>query len=238
LLSELFRALTDRLHAEPWENFDACRAWSRMLDALLDAQEGMQPVMWSIPSGTGRREKRRVVVTEEKLREWYQSLFPAERMLVVAGRRTGGMTRLTEVFDVTGDQSGGHVRADRDLLGRALITMTEAGSFLAGWVHSHPGLGPAATHPSPTDLDQDRDWLRHYPNVLNAIVVRDRWVRFWGTGVQSRQIEVELLGRGLITENEHGYVYQLADDRRLPDRPAHAGADHRGADGIAVAIEA
>ena len=45
------------------------------------------------------------MVSQELLHEAYQRLFPAERMLVVAGRRMGETTRLTDIMDVTGDQS-------------------------------------------------------------------------------------------------------------------------------------
>ncbi len=238
LLSELARAVTERLRAEPWENFHAWRALSRTLGLLLTAQEALLPAMPLVPAPLTTGKKRRVVVTEDLLQECYRSLFPAERMLVVAGRRMGDTIRLTDIFDVTGDQSGGHVRADPALLGRALIAMDQSDAFLAAWLHSHPGLGPAATHPSPTDLKQDQDWLRDYPNLLNIIVVKDRWVRFWGTGLEIGQIEVEFLGRGLIKENQHGYVCRLDENRRLPPEPTDADAGHRDADGAPIASEA
>src|SRR5262249_29220861 len=142
-------------------------------------QEVMLPVWQRIPARPAPGEKRRVVVTEDLLQECYNSLFPAERMLVISGRRMGDTTRLADMFDVTGDQSEGHVRADPDRLGRALIEMDQSDAFLAAWLHSHPGFGPAATHPSPIDLRQEQDWLAHYPSLLNMIVVEDRWVRFW-----------------------------------------------------------
>src|SRR5262245_14264983 len=213
LLAELARAVTERLRAEPWENFYARQALSRTLGQLLAAQEAMLPMMKQKSARTANVEKRRVVITEDLLLECYNYLFPAERMLVVSGRRTGCTTRLTDIFDVTGDQSGGHVKANPGLLQKALIQMDQSDAFLAAWLHSHPGFGPTATHPSPIDLRQEQDWLAHYPNLLNIIVVEDRWVRFWGTKLESGRIEVELLGRGVITENKHGNVYRLDEQR-------------------------
>ncbi|GEM_PF-1607315 len=234
LLCQLSKAVTESLNAEPWENIDARQALSRTLDNLLAAQEAISPV---INPMTLAAKKRRIVICKELLQESYESLFPAERMLVAAGRHMGDSTRLTQIFDVTGDQSGGHVRANPDRLGRALIEMDRSDTFLAAWVHSHPGSTPGATHPSSIDLEQDQDWIRDYPGLLNIIVVKDRWFRFWGTALESGLIEVELLGHGLITEKKNGCVYRL-DERRLPDEPADADAAHRDRDGAAVAPEA
>jgi hypothetical protein len=235
LLRQLSIAITESLKAEPWENFHARLALSRTLEQLLAAQESLLPVMQPAPAPA---KKRRIVISEELLHESYKALFPAERMLVVAGRRIGETTRLTDVFDVTGDQSGGHVRANPALLGRALIEMDQSNAFLAAWQHSHPGLGPAATHPSPIDLRQHQDWIQDYSsNLLSMIMVKDRWVRFWGTGLESGRIEVELMGFGLIKENKHGYVHRL-EERRLPSDAGDADTAHRERDGASIAPEA
>lgn len=235
LLGHLSKAVRERLNAEPRENLHALQALSRTLVLLLAAQEALLPVTQRIAV---LPRKRRVVISEDLLHEAYQLLFPAERMLVVAGQRMANTTRLARLFDVTGDQTGGHVRADAALLGRALIEMDQSESFLAAWVHSHPGVGPAATCPSSIDLRQHQDWIRDYSaTLLSIIVVKDRWVRFWGTGLETGQIEVELLGHGLIKENIHGYIYRL-DERRLPAEPTDAGAVHRDGDGATLTPEA
>jgi len=226
LLAELAKAASERLRDEPSENLYARQALSRTLQHVLAAQEAMLPTMQQIPPRPALAEKRRIVVADDLLHQCYNSLFPVERMLVVGGRRMGQTTQLTEIFDVTGDQNEGHVRANRDLLQQALIQMDQSDAFLAAWLHSHPGFGPTATHPSPIDLRQEQDWLQHYPNLLNIIVVEDRWVRFWGTKLENRQLEVEFLGRGVITENQHGYAYRLDEQRRLPPEPPDADAGH------------
>jgi len=235
LLRQLSCEVTEALKAEPWEHFHARLALTKTLEHLLAAQEKLLPALRPTPVAVN---KRRVVVPDELMHKSYQSLFPAERMLVVGGQRLSNTTRLTDVFDVTGDQSGGHVRADPTLLARALIGMEQSNTFLAGWLHSHPGFGPAATYPSPIDLKQHQDWIQDYsPNLLSMIVVKDRWVRFWGTGLESGQIEVELVGYGLIRESKHGYVYRL-DERRLPSEPGDAETAHRERDGAVITPEA
>lgn len=234
LVCQLSKVVTESLNAEPCENIDARQALSRTLQCLLAAQKAISPAVAAMPS---LAKKRRIVMSKELLEESYYSLFPAERMLVAAGRHLGDATRLIKIYDVTGDQSGGHVRANPDLLGRALIEMDKSDTFLAAWLHSHPGATQGTTHPSSIDLEQDQDWIRDYPRLLNVIVVKDRWFRFWGTALESGLIEVELLGHGPISEKKHGYIYRL-DERRLPDEPGDANPAHRDRDGTPVAPEA
>ena len=78
------------------------------------------------------------------------------------------------------------------------------------WIHSHPGGGPGMTHPSEIDVEQHADWLRDYsPDLVSAIMVRDRYIRFWGTAVECGRVAVELEGPGteLISASEN--VYRL-----------------------------
>lgn len=139
-----------------------------------------------------------------------QSLFPAERMIVGAGRRTAGMVTVEALFDVTGVASPGGVQADPNLLGQALIGMSLSRSYFALWVHSHPGSGPGATHPSNIDLAQHADWLLHYsPDLVSAIMVEDRYFRFWGTAVESGTISLSVKGDGVIPVSVRENVYKL-----------------------------
>jgi hypothetical protein len=132
-------------------------------------------------------------------------------MAVVAGRRSGAVTTLGAGFDVTGEFSLASVRADPTRLARALISMDLSGTFLAVWVHSHPGKGPGCTNPSMIDLDQQRDWARDYSDdLLNAIFVEDGWFRFWGPAVESGRIQIRLEGPGVIKEESDEHLYRLA----------------------------
>lgn len=154
-----------------------------------------------------------IVVPSDILYQAHRSLFPPERMLVVAGRQCeAGTLRLGATFDVTGngpDTNHGHVRADPDKLGRALIAMDLSGTELGAWVHSHPGRGITATTPSSTDRQQHQDWIRDYSaNLLSSIIVDDGYVRFWGSALESGQLEMRIVGAG-VTEEETN-VYRLA----------------------------
>jgi hypothetical protein len=215
--AEMLAAVADRLtralRAEPPAHGLARRALVQALDRLVAAQTDLTPLL---PRAAARPSSadpaRRVIVPPDFLYQAHHDLFPAERMLVVSGRRSGDTTRLGVPFDVTGDRCAGHVKADPRRLARALIAMELSGTHLACWVHSHPGAGPGATFPSSIDLSQHEDWIRDYtPALLGVIVVEDRWVRLWGTALETKQTRAEVIGPGVIKESDDEHLYRLAD---------------------------
>lgn len=139
-----------------------------------------------------------------------QDLFPAERMIVGAGRRNGRVISIEALFDVTGQASAGAVKADPDRLAQALIAMSQTGTYFALWIHSHPGLGPDATMPSPVDVHQHADWLKNYsPDLVSAIMVADRFIRFWGTAVETGNIAVVISGDGVAKVSTRIYKVEV-----------------------------
>lgn len=184
----------------------ACQAWAELL-ALIHGAERRLPAGAPAPSSIAPR----IDIASDILLAAHARLFPAERMLVAAGWREGKDIRFSTLFDVTGEASSGHVRADPPSLGQALILMETAGAFLAGWIHSHPGSGRGATQPSSADLNQYHDWQQHYsPHLLCAIVVRDGWIRFWGENVESGLIRAAVIGAGAQQEQDDENLYRLA----------------------------
>ena len=144
------------------------------------------------------------------LYQLYHSLFPAERMMVAAGRQEGDEIIISALFDVTGTASATGVHADPDRLGRALISMSETDTYLVAWLHSHPGSSSDATYPSPIDLRQERNWLRDYsPLLVSAIMVRDGFVRFWGKALENGKVAVRIEGPGIRACSNTENVYQL-----------------------------
>jgi hypothetical protein len=145
-----------------------------------------------------------------KMFELRQSLFPPERMIVGAGRRSGKVVTIEALFDVTGNANAGGVKAHPDLLGQALIAMSQSGTYFALWIHSHPGLGPSMTHPSSIDLRQHADWLKNYStDLVSAIMVEDRYIRFWGTALETGAIAVSITGDGVASVSANEHVYRL-----------------------------
>jgi hypothetical protein len=159
-------------------------------------------------------ERRSAVdVPSDVLFQALATLFPPERMAVVAGRRAHGGKTLGASFDVTGNGPGthrAHVDADPARLRRALISFELAGVELAAWVHSHPGSGPGATAPSATDRSQYADWTRDFGRDLIAmIVVEDRFIRFWGDAIECGRVRPEVTGAGARRVEGYRHVYQL-----------------------------
>lgn len=177
-----------------------------------------------IPDGDGQiviapeRTERSLIrsgVSEMTLRssliyELHHQLFPAERMIVGAGRSSDQTISIEAIFDVTGVAGRGGVKADPDKLARALIATSETDCYLALWVHSHPGLGPSMTHPSDIDLRQETEWLKKYSqNLVSAIVVEDRYIRFWGTAIKTGAVQLNVKGSGIKKVSDADNIYRL-----------------------------
>lgn len=144
----------------------------------------------------------RLIIPSSLLYQLHQALFPAEKMMIGAGRRNGDTISIEAVFEVTGRASAVHVQADPDKLGRALIAMSETDTYFAWWIHSHPGKGCEGTIPSQIDRDQEIDWLNDYsPELVSSIMVRDRFIQFWGRALDDKRIRVEVAGPGVDKEN-------------------------------------
>lgn len=177
---------------------------------LLVNPKPTQPDRDEIPALLPRPTISEMVLSSTMLFQLRQSLFPAERMIVGAARKTAGSIRIEALFDVTGEASPIGVKADADRLGQALIAMAETGTYFGLWVHSHPGTGAGATHPSGIDLNQHADWLKHYSaDLVSAIMVKDRHVRFWGKAVEDGTITLRIEGARIQRISEAENVYRL-----------------------------
>lgn len=141
----------------------------------------------------------------------WRQLFPAERMLLLGGRRQGDASQATSFRDVTGEKrSRAYVKASASLMHEALMDWEAAGAHVVAWIHSHPGSGPQATHPSEIDRHQDRDLSEAYgTRVLGVICTHDGWLRLWGDAIDRGRVHIQLVGRGLLRTEQHN-VYRLA----------------------------
>lgn len=161
------------------------------------------------PSITGRPVKV-LIPTDLMFCAWRQ-VFPAERMLMLGGRRTGHRVKVTSVSDVSeAHPSSVHVRAEPTKLIPALLDLERAGAYLAAWMHSHPGAGPTATHPSQIDLHQEADFRRHYSDALICIIaVADGHFRLWGTAIDEGRVQVRWQGSGITRLPGESHVFRL-----------------------------
>lgn len=168
------------------------------------------PTLAQQPVNGHGKAKRVMELPSAMMFQLRQSLFPPERMIVGAGRRSANVVTIDALFDVTGSASAGGVKADPDRLGRALIAMSQSGTYFALWIHSHPGRGPDMTHPSSIDLRQHADWLKNYSSdLVSAIMVEDRYFRFWGTALENGAMAVSIAGDGVVSVSPREHVYKL-----------------------------
>jgi proteasome lid subunit RPN8/RPN11 len=83
-------------------------------------------------------------------------------------------------------------------------------TYLAAWVHSHPGQGIQSTFPSAIDLHQHAEWIRNYsPHLLSGIIVQDGYIRFWGTALEAGELSLNIQVPGLTQESANETVYRL-----------------------------
>ncbi|MGI8467005.1 MAG: hypothetical protein ACR2N3_00965 [Pyrinomonadaceae bacterium] len=159
------------------QKFSVITPLTLMTNESGNSIEETNPKLSSAVSGTAKIPQ--MVISSTLLYQLHHSLFPAERMLVGAGKENGQLIEIDGIFDVTGKASSGYVKADTNRLGRALIVMSETEKYFALWIHSHPGSGRDTTYPSSIDLNQEAEWLKDYsPILVNTIVVEDRFIRF------------------------------------------------------------
>lgn len=210
-LNSMMMTCTDELQRLPHDGNDTREILINIIQLIVQSDKSLGKLHARIaqPASSQSRQTT-VLISTDLLFKCSQSLFPAERMIVVAGRSRGHQIELGTEFDVTGQASSGHVRADPQKLSQALIAMSASGAHLAAWLHSHPGMGMSATHPSSIDLQQHADWLRDYsPRLLSGIFVRDRQIRFWGTALDDRQIQIQFVGHGISMLEGDPNVYSI-----------------------------
>ena len=158
-----------------------------------------------------RPEGQHLVLHTDLIVGAWRQLFPAERMLIIGGRRQGARVHATSLRDVTGDNhSRAYVKASPVRLHEALMDWESTGAHVVAWIHSHPGMGPLASHPSDIDRRQDLEWSATYGNhVLGMIATQDGWLRLWGKAIERPDFHVDLQGRGIV-RTEASHVYRLA----------------------------
>ncbi len=195
---------------------------AEILQAVMNREkpaEGKTVSPPPVPSGqeSTAPTAQQVLVPSDSLYQAYSLLFPAERMLVIAGMRADAeRLRLGAVFDVTNTSTTqlhqAHVQADSHKLGQALRMMDYSGTALGAWVHSHPGTGSRATFPSQIDSSQHHRWLRHYPaTLISIIMVEDGFFRVFGSAIENGRVQLQFDGKGIVQEENH--VYRLTKER-------------------------
>ncbi len=152
-----------------------------------------------------------VVPTDLIIAAW-RGLFPAERMTFLGGSKTGAQIRVSSSWDVTGaNRSVVHVTASSALLARTLLDFEASGVRVAAWLHSHPGRGPTATHPSQIDWRQDADLRRDFGDcIVGFIATEDGYIRAWGHALSQGLVKLTFQGSSIEFIPGESHVYRLA----------------------------
>jgi proteasome lid subunit RPN8/RPN11 len=201
--------ITLDLHSQPIVPLGAVSAL-RPDVSLSSIELRLQSALRDLSVLLNETRSRTLLVPTDALFRAFSSLFPVERMGIMAARNIAGNTIVGSMYDITGTGHRAHVRADSGKLAEALIQMDRSGSHLAVWIHSHPGASVVATTPSGIDRDQYADLIRDYGSDLVGIIVADGGhVRFWGDAVESGQVRIELAGDGMTPIQGQHHVYRI-----------------------------
>lgn len=141
--------------------------------------------------------------------------------------RTYALTRLLPVKFARQSAVGVRVADSSNII--ALSVLDEMGLGLVAHVHSHPGFGPEANHPSSVDHEFQSRLERGGHIAIGAIFSRDGHVRFFAG--PSRRFVIEVQGNHIQKVSDHAFQLELSTvaDGDIP-------VDLPGADGQRISL--
>ena len=104
-----------------------------------------------------------------------------------------------------------HARADLKHQIAVLTELEEAGYRLFACLHSHPGTGPEATVPSPTDLRTQANFEQGGYAAIGGIFSRDGHVRFFS---HNRPFRVRVTGNAVTQVGDNLFRLEQVSPRR------------------------
>jgi len=154
------------------------------------------------------------VVNSRMLHECFRKLTRTEEedLAIVTGSCVGRIRTLERVVPVVlAEQNAVGATVDNRSLADGLIELYEFGMKPLGLLHSHPGTGPGATHPSGTDLRTQSSLEDAGAEIASAIFSRDGFIRFYGNGGVPN---VSVVGRKIHKIDESLYQLEIEEDLR------------------------
>lgn len=159
----------------------------------------------------GKREKPLFVINSMMLYDCFERLTRTkeEDLMVVTGSCVDHIRSLERIVPVSlSRQSVVGAKADDQSLADGLINLCEFGLRPLAYLHSHPGFGIEATHPSGTDRDTQSVVEQSGSEIIGGIFSQDRFVRFYANGGEP---DVKVFGKR-VTEVEKN-VYRLEAEK-------------------------
>jgi hypothetical protein len=167
----------------------------------------------------------RFVVSSLFLRHAYEYLMQVdeETLAYVSGITLAGTSVLDHLVAFDMDvQEHAYVSGEAVSLTAALSMLSDRGFVLQGTIHSHPGAGPGATHPSGIDRNHHRRLEVGGYTALGIIMTRDGHLRFY---THEMPFEVQVVGRDVDQVERH--VFRLHSCDAKDARRKGAGAKRK-----------
>ena len=154
-------------------------------------------------------------------------LQPAEQVRFVTGIKRGRIIILTQLVAVKAVRSLVGARPDPASVARLQERLRAIGMDIEAQFHSHPGLGPDATHPSRIDLHMARRWENGAPFLGGIFSADGQYVRFFNHQQHSEIIiygsPYEQLTDHLFALRGNAPVSATTSPAREADGPSGAG---------------
>ena len=139
----------------------------------------------------------------------YLTADDMEAMCYVSGVAEEGDYFLSDIVEFEmAERSTVGVHGSSESLAQAVLKLSASGQFILGWLHSHPGAGPGATHPSGTDISMQKRMEKVGYPAIGGIFTRDGYVRFFA---DQREFSVKISGKGVTHVESEEWVYQIYD---------------------------
>jgi proteasome lid subunit RPN8/RPN11 len=124
-----------------------------------------------------------------------------EGVCVVAGCDVGDLRIGTNVIPIVCDhRSVIHASASRNEIARVALELAVSGLSIVAVIHSHPGFGRDANHPSGDDLRTQMNWEAN-TKMVSGIWSRDGYLRFFAA---VKPLDVVVVGSN-VQEIEPGH---------------------------------
>lgn len=176
---------------------------------LLELTLGLKTVAEkTVPLAAGSRAKLSIGIGAMSLDSWKKRLFPPEAMLCLAGPASPDeIYYVDHARPLESDTSSTvHFQPTPESVYSALKRFDQFGYRLRAIIHSHPGEGPAASTPSPTDM-QTLERLEHAYRAIGLIVTRDGYLRAFSKALE---FQLNIYGKGIEVVDEKQRLYRLA----------------------------
>lgn len=111
-------------------------------------------------------------------------------------------------LDCGGERSAVYARAKDEEIARVAYEIADSGHRIAALIHSHPGVGPDANHPSREDRRTQRNWEAQ-THLVSGIWSRDGYLRFF---TDDKPFDIQVVGASVEQLEPGLYRFDMESD--------------------------